>query len=149
MATTEVTEHIALPVEEVFALIARPDRHPQWQKDLASDGIVTGDGTAGSQGREVRRVMGRSVVTEYEITEHVVPTRWGFRTLSGPISMEGLFSCSPADGGTQVSAQISFGGWAGEAMARFAKRQFREHLRHLKDLAERGGSTVSDTVLEA
>ncbi|MDX3225018.1 SRPBCC family protein [Streptomyces sp. ME19-01-6] len=130
----------------MFELIARPDRHPLWQKDLTSDGIVSGDGTVGSRGREVRRFMGRSVITEYEITEHAAPTRWGFRSVRGPISMEGVFTCAPVDGGTEVRARISFSGWSGEAMARFAKRQFLEHLRRLKELAERGGLASSDNV---
>lgn len=143
MATTEVTVHIMLPVEEVFELIARPERHPLWQTDLTSDGIVSGDGTVGSRGREVRRVMGRSVTSEYEITEHTAPVRWGFRTRGGPIDMAGVFSCERADQGTEVRAQISFGGWSGEAMARFAKKQFREHLARLKALAEGGGPVVA------
>ncbi|OEV05763.1 SRPBCC family protein [Streptomyces oceani] len=148
MATTEVTEHVAVPAPEVFELIARPDRHPLWQKDLTSDGIVSGDGGVGSQGREVRHVMGRSVITEYEITKHAAPRSWGFRTTSGPISMEGAFTCVPTEGGTEVRARIRFSGWSGEAMARFATRQFRQHLRELKDLAERGGPIADDTVHE-
>ncbi|GEB48906.1 MULTISPECIES: SRPBCC family protein [Streptomyces] len=153
MATTEVQTRIALPAQEVFALIAQPDRHPLWQKDLTSDGLVSGDGTAGSRGREVRRVMGRSVTTEYEITEHTDstdgtdgtgPMVWGFRSLRGPIDMAGVFTCAPADDGCEVRARISFGGWSGQAMARFATRQFAGYLDDLKELAESGGHPAGD-----
>jgi hypothetical protein len=138
MATAEAAEFIRCPVAEVFSLISHPEKHPLWQADLESDGIISGDGSAGSHGREVRRFMGRLVTTEYEVTEYCEAERWGFKSVSGPIAMSGMLSCVPSGDGTEVRIELSFGGWYGEAMARFAKRQFREHLRGLKSLVEDG-----------
>jgi hypothetical protein len=122
----------------VFEFLSRPDKHPLWQEDLDSDGIIDGDGGIGSRGRETRRFMGRLVVTEYEVTEFRAAERWGMRSTTGPIGMEGTLSCAPSGTGTQVVIRMSFKGWSGEALARLAKRQFREHLRALKELMETG-----------
>jgi uncharacterized protein YndB with AHSA1/START domain len=143
MATTEVSETIACPPDRVFALVAYPDRHPTWQHDLDSDGIVSGDGTAGSRGREVRTVMGRSVTSEYEVTEWVANERWGYRSVSGPIQTSGVITCTPVAGGVRVTATLSFAGWSGEAMSRFARCQFGGHLRTLKELLERESAAGS------
>jgi hypothetical protein len=142
MATAEATEFIRCPVTTAFGLVSQPESHPLWQQDLESDAIISGDGGAGSRGREARRYMGRVVVTEYEVTEYHEPDLWAFRTVSGPISMSGSVTCTPAPDGTQVRIEISFGGWYGEAMARLAKRQFLGHLRNLKNLIETGGQAI-------
>lgn len=136
MATTDVTETIACPPERIFELIARPERHPSWQQDLTEDGILSGDGGVGSRGREVRTVMGRTVTSEYEVTDWVANERWGYRSVSGPIQTSGVIICTPVAGGVEVTATLRFAGWSGEAMARFARRQFGGHLRALKQLAE-------------
>jgi hypothetical protein len=142
MATAEATEFIRCHVTEAFKLVSQPAKHPQWQQDLESDAIISGDGGAGSRGREARRHMGRVVVTEYEVTGYREPDLWAFRTVSGPISMSGSVTCTPAADGTRVRIEISFSGWYGEAMARLAKRQFQGHLRNLKNLIEAGGQAV-------
>lgn len=138
MATAEAAEFIECPVAEAFLLLSQPDKHPLWQTDLESDGIIDGNGGVGSRGRESRRFMGRLVITEYEVTEFVEPQRWGMRSITGPLSMAATLSCAPSGTGTTVTISMSFGGWSGEAMARFAKQQFKTHLRTLKSLAEAG-----------
>jgi uncharacterized protein YndB with AHSA1/START domain len=142
MATAEAVELIRCPVTAAFGLISQPERHPLWQRDLESDRIIAGDGSAGSRGQETRRYMGRVVVTEYEVTEYQEPELWAFRTVSGPISMSGSVTCTPVADGTEVRIKISFGGWYAEAMARLAKRQFEGHLSNLKGLIEAGGQPV-------
>jgi hypothetical protein len=136
MATFEAVEFIECSVTEAFALLSQPDKHPLWQTDLESDWIFDGDGGVGSRGREVRRFMGRLVVTEYEVTEFTEAERWGMRSVSGPLSMSATLSCAPSGTGTTVTISMSFSGWSGEAMARLAKQQSRGHLRTLKNLAE-------------
>jgi hypothetical protein len=142
MAIAEAIEFIKCPVSAAFGLVSQPESHPLWQRDLESDQIISGDGGAGSRGREARRYMGRVVITEYEVTEYRDPDLWAFRTVSGPISMSGSVTCTSVAGGTQVRIEISFGGWYGEAMARLAKHQFQGHLRNLKDLIETGGQPI-------
>lgn len=143
MATAEAAEFIQCPVATAFALISQPERHPLWQHDLERDGVIEGDGGVGSRGREARRFMGRLVVTEYEVTEFQPPQRWAMRSVTGPISMAGTLTCVPAGDGTQVTMSLAFSGWYGEAMARFAKRQFQEHLAALKELIETGSPAVT------
>lgn len=142
MATTDVSETIACAPERVFELIAHPERHPSWQTDLDTDGIVSGDGRVGSRGREVRTVMGRKVTSEYEVTDWVANERWGYRSVSGPIQTSGIINCTPVAGGVRVTATLNFAGWSGEAMSRFARRQFGGHLRALKQLAEGADATL-------
>ena len=142
MATAEAIVFIRCPARAAFGLVGQPESHPLWQRDLESDQIISGDGGAGSLGREARRYMGRVVVTDYEVTEYHEPELWAFRTVSGPISMSGSVTCTSVADGTEVRIKISFGGWYGEAMARLAKRQFQGHLSNLKDLIEAGGQPI-------
>ena len=89
MATAEAREFIQCSAAEAFAMLSHPDKHPLWQADLESDSIISGDGGIGSRGREMRRVMGRLVTMEYEVTQYHEPERWAMRSLSGPITMTG------------------------------------------------------------
>lgn len=148
MATAEAVVVIGCLAGVAFKLIGQPESHPLWQRDLESDQIVSGDGSAGSRGREARRYMGRVVVTEYEVTGYQVPELWAFRTISGPISMSGSITCMSVADGTQVGIKISFDGWYGEAMARLAKRQFQGHLNNLRDLIEAGGQPIQPAAAE-
>jgi uncharacterized protein YndB with AHSA1/START domain len=142
MAHAGETIVIGAPPEAVFALYERYDRHPEWQQELVGADITTpGPVGAGTQGVEVRRMLGREVRTPYEITEHDPPRRSAFRTFGGPIRFVGAATFAPVDGGTRMTFAVDVlaplplrpVAWL---LARRVARGLPGHLDRFKGLAE-------------
>jgi hypothetical protein len=101
---------VAAPVESVFDMYAKYDRHPEWQPGLLRAELTSGGSVAtGTRGIEVRRIFGREVSFPFVITEHVVPHRSAFRTLEGALRPVGIASFSPVAGGTRMEFEMDLG----------------------------------------
>src|SRR4051812_34271193 len=78
-AITESVE-IARSQEDVFAYLAVPARHAEWQDQLQSVRVQTDGPThVGTRALESRRIGRRTMTSTYEITEHDPPRSFAFR----------------------------------------------------------------------
>ena len=95
------------PVEEVFQFATDVDKLTQWQGNLLQT-RQTSDGPMGigSTFDEIRQTPGRKVESTYEITEYEPNGRVFWKTIVGPIPMDGGTRFESAEGGTRVTFNI-------------------------------------------
>ena len=104
MICFDLDTHIYRPLKQVFSFVATPENDFQWQYGtLEAAPISTGEIGIGSQFRAIGHFMGRRIKTTYEVTKFETNTRYGFRSLSGPLDSYTLYSFEPTDDGTKVS----------------------------------------------
>ncbi|GAA4345626.1 SRPBCC family protein [Microbacterium rhizosphaerae] len=94
---------IAAPIDTVFAFFTDPAQDPIWRggvKQMSANGQP-------AVGSTVHQVIagpgGRSINADIEITEYTVPTRYAFKTVSGPVRPVGSYAFSRAGDGTSVT----------------------------------------------
>ena len=106
MITTEGTESIARPAEEVFAFIADVRNDPRWHTDVLEAKLT---GTTIDNGStfeiETKPVMGisRGTVT---VSDHEPPNRIVFDVRMGKLEPTTTFTVVPDDRGCSVTRRI-------------------------------------------
>ena len=141
MITVEHSVVINRPIEKVFEFMIDIENAPQWRQGLVEVKKLSDELVVGARASEVLQFLGRRMETTYEITEYEPNKKFGFKTTSGPIPMEGGFNVEPAEGGTKVSFKIQgeAGGFfrlAEPILARMVRRQVETDYANLKDLLE-------------
>ena len=141
MITVEHSVVINRPIEKVFEFMIDIENAPQWRQGLVEVKKLSDELVVGTRASEVLQFLGRRMETTYEITEYEPNKKFGFKTTSGPIPMEGGFNVEPAEGGTKVSFKIQgeAGGFfrlAEPILARMVRRQVETDYANLKDLLE-------------
>jgi hypothetical protein len=97
----------------------------------------------GSTQRAVARFLGRDIETASQITDLDPPNQHGFKSIGGPIPIEGGMKFEPEGNGTKVTmgGQIEAGGFfklAEGLVKRQLGSQFVTNLEALKLLLESG-----------
>jgi uncharacterized protein YndB with AHSA1/START domain len=135
---------ICQPIKRVFEFICTPENDFQWQYGtLASTrlpGKVLG---AGACFQSVGNFMGQRVQTTFEVTEYEPTTRYGFKSLSGPLQSFTSFTFEIAKGYTQVklSMQANLTNMvelSENVLEKKMKRQLKENMAMLKNILEVG-----------
>jgi hypothetical protein len=132
------------PIREVFDFVSVSENDFQWQYEtLASGRVSEGATRVGASFRSVGHVMGRRNHSTFEITDYEANEKFGFRSVSGPLDTQTLYTFETVRGSTkmdiatQVRAvnvpQIHEG-----SLAKHLKRQLRENLAMLKGILETG-----------
>jgi hypothetical protein len=137
---------IARTPQDVFAYLDDLSRHDEWQDQIVDIHVETeGPTRVGSRARETRKVPGGKRQFTYEITEHVPPSRAGFRVLDGPIRPHGTLTVSPLDGGSRsrVDFELEFVGHGlGKLLLPLVRSDARKrvpgNLQRLKERLEAG-----------
>jgi carbon monoxide dehydrogenase subunit G len=129
------------PAQEVFAQLIDLARVPEWQAS-AVESRADEPLAQGVRIFECRRLMGREVHTELEVTEFDPPRRLTLKALNGPVKFTVDHRLEEEDGGTRlhVLAEGKAGGLMklGEpALARRADAELRRDFARLKELLER------------
>ena len=75
---------VARPPEEVFARLVDLDRLPEWQAS-ALGSSAEGPLEQGARINERRRVLGRELENELEVTAYEPPRRLTLKALGGPV----------------------------------------------------------------
>jgi carbon monoxide dehydrogenase subunit G len=128
--THEVT--IARPREEVFAYLSDPGNLPEWQSGVSE--VRKEDDR---HFREVRRILGREVTSDVEVTELVPPRRFDLAVRSGPLSVEVSHTLETAGEGTRlVVAGEANAGLMGPFVGRKLEKQVQQDFAKLKALLE-------------
>lgn len=107
MPSASRTIEIAAPIETVFAFFTNPSKDATWRggvKEMSATGQP-------AVGRTVHQVIagpgGRRINADIEITDYMVPTKYAFKTVSGPVRPIGSYTFTPAGDATRVTFTLS------------------------------------------
>ena len=145
MINIECSVVINRPIEEVFSFMSNVENNPQWVSGVLETKLTSpGPMAAGSTGTDMRQFLGTRIESTWEVTEHEVNVKSGFRITSGPIPLQGTWTFEHVEGGTKVTfiAQGETGGFfrlAEPLVGRIARRQTENDHETLKDLLEAQG----------
>jgi uncharacterized protein YndB with AHSA1/START domain len=140
MVRIEFTIDVARSAEEVFEHLTDLDRLPEWQGSAVSS---RSDGPLAEGVRifECRRVMGKEIHNELEVTEFDRPRRLTLRALNGPVRFTVDHRLAELGGSTRL--EVVAEGKAGRFMklgepllARQAEHELRGDFARLKELLE-------------
>ena len=143
MVRIELTIDVARSAAEVFERLIDLDRLPDWQASAVeshSDEPLA----AGVRIFECRRVMGKEIHNELEVTAFEPPNRLTLKTLKGPVRFTVDHRLAEADGGTRL--EVVAEGKAGRFMklgepllARQAEHELHGDFNRFKELLEDSG----------
>jgi carbon monoxide dehydrogenase subunit G len=123
---------IARPVEEVFAYLSDPANLPAWQS-----GVVDVQKEDGRHFREVRRILGREVASDVEVTTLDPPRRFDLAVRSGPLTVAISHTLEAAGDGTRLRvAGEANAGLMGPFVGRKMEKQVQHDFANLKALLE-------------
>jgi carbon monoxide dehydrogenase subunit G len=144
MATIEKSTFIAAPVERIYAILADPDRLPQFAPGVSrvEDVRRTADGV-GTSARIVYSVMGIEFPMIVRLTEHEPPHR-AVVAMSGGIDGTQTWTLVAQGDGTRLGDRVEYelrGGLLGKALdallvERMNEKNIERMLENLKLLGE-------------
>jgi hypothetical protein len=129
------------PIAEVFAFMCETKNLHLWQTDvLEARQTPQGPVQVGTQLTLVRALMGRKIEGTTDIVAYEPPTRYAYKTTSGP-AVTGVNTCEATAEGTKVTTRFDMqtGGLislADPLVARTIKQSVESGLANLKDLLE-------------
>ena len=142
MMKFDLSTHIYRPLQQVFAFVTTPENDFHWQYGtLMSNKISRGEVDVGTLFRTVGHFMGRRFERVYEVTEFKPNQKYGFRSQTGPVDSDTLYTFELIKGSTRIgnSVQISlcepFKSNPTTA-ERLLKKEYRENLALLKEILE-------------
>ena len=137
------------PQQEVFDYTANPANAHKWQSQVLSlEWSSNGQHGVGSTQRATARFLGRDIETNSEITIWDPPNQHGFKSVGGPIPIEGGMKFEPEGNGTKVTmgGQLDVSGFfklAEGLVKRQLESQFVTNLEALKLLLESDSESSS------
>jgi uncharacterized membrane protein len=142
MFSFSLNAQVYRPIKQVFNFVSTPENDFQWQYGvLASAQISEGAVGVGTFFRSIGHFMGRRIESTFEVTEYDPNKKYGFKSLSGPIQSETLYTFEIAGGSTRVN--ISTHASSGDLfqtedkiVEKKVKKQFKDNLALLKDILE-------------
>ena len=134
---------IERPAPQVFDFVSTPENDFQWQYGiLATARLPKGSGAMRTFFRSIGHWMGRRNLSTFEVTEYEPDQKYGFKSLSGPLSSQTSYSLGMADNGCttiEISIQadvVNFFQMDEGILEKKMKEQLKEDLAILKDLLE-------------
>jgi uncharacterized protein YndB with AHSA1/START domain len=142
MIELEIGTLIDRPIQDVFAFVSVPANLPKWQTGVkavrqTSDGPVGVGATFQNSGE----ILGRRLEGLMEITEYEPDTKFGFKGVNGPMTVQAAITFKTVGTGTKLSLSIHAepGGvfkLAEGALVKQMRSQFEGNLDKLKSLLE-------------
>ena len=144
MVRIDFTLEVARPPAEVFARLVDLDRLPEWQES-ALGSSAEGPIAEGTRITERRRIMGRELENQLEVTAYDPPRRFALKALGGPVPFSVDHELTENSGSTRlrVVAEAKTGTFmklAEPMLARTAEQELRKDFERLKDQLEAGGN---------
>jgi len=130
------------PVKDVFDFISTPENDFQWQYGtLATARLSKGISKIGTFFRSIGHLLGHRSLSTFEVTEYDSNREYGYKSLSGPMHSQTLYTFETADGGTRITIStrahaVSFFQMNERIFGKKIKKQLRENLILLKNLLE-------------
>jgi len=135
---------ICQPIKRVFEFVSTPENDFQWQYGtLASTRLPGNIIGPGACFQSVGNFMGQRVQTTFEVTEYEPTSRYGFKSLSGPLQSFTSFTFDISKGYTLVKLLmqaniINMMELSENVLEKKMKRQLKENLAMLKSIMETG-----------
>lgn len=142
MINLSVSAMVYRPIRQVFEYVSTPENDFQWQYGtLATARLSEEAGALGSFFRNIANLMGRRVVSTYEVTEFVPDKKYGITSRSGPLQSQTSYTFEMENGSTKITVSVhanpvNFFQMTDGALAKGMKTQVRENLAMLKELLE-------------
>lgn len=142
MINIDMCTIIYRPVRQVFDFISTPENDSQWQYGvLATVRLSEGISNMGAFFRSIGHLLGRRNLSTFEVTEYELNSKYGFKSLSGPLHSQTSYTFELAEGGTRINVSTrthvaSFFRMNERNLAKKIKNQLKENLTMLKDLLE-------------
>lgn len=130
------------PIKQVFDFVSAAENDFQWQYGtLESAPISAGVIRAGAFFRSIGHLMGHRLQGTFEITEYEANKKYGFKSLSGPLRLQTLFTFELAEGSTKVvvstdASAVDFFHISEGILEKHLRKQLKENLALLKDILE-------------
>lgn len=130
------------PIKQVFDFVSVTENDFQWQYGTLESARVPADSSGdGAFFRSVGHLMGRRLQGTFEITTCESDKRYGFKSLSGPLRLQTLYTFDVADGGTKVNvstqaSMVDFFGTREGVLEKQLRKQLKENLALLKGILE-------------
>ncbi len=85
--------------------------------------------------------MGRRIQGTFEVTDYEPDSRYGFKSLSGPLNSQTSYTFEVAEGSTRINVStqaklVNFFQMDERIVEKMMKKQIKENLAMLKDLLE-------------
>lgn len=130
------------PVAQVFAFISSSANEFEWKYGtLASVQISEGAGGVGASFRTVGHLMGRRMVSTFEVTEFEANHQYGYKSLSGPLDSHTKYTVEAGPGGTRLQVVTHASSRDASApldgfMERHMQKELNDNLSMLKTVLE-------------
>lgn len=149
MISIHSNTHIFRPIQQVFDYICTPENDFQWQYGtLASSRISEGAAEIGTTFRSIGHLLGHRSKSTYEVTEYEPNSKYGYKSLSGPLQSFTIYTFNSAKGYTKVDISmqanvINLVDLNENILEKKMKRQLKDNLAMLKNILE--AESVSNT----
>ena len=94
------------PVEEVYDFVTDVEKASQWRSGVVESKKISDEPAVGATASEVMQFLGRRMETTYEITEYEPNRKFGFKVISGPVPMEGVYTFESVGSGTKLDFTV-------------------------------------------
>ena len=132
------------PIKRVFDFISTPENDFQWQYGtLASTRMPESKAGLGGCFQSTGLIMGHRYQGTFEVTEFEPNSRYGFKSLSGPLQSFTSYALDIVRGSTEVKLcmQANVVHWMTSnenVLEKKMKKQLKENLAMLKTILETG-----------
>lgn len=135
--------NIYRPIKLVFDFITFSENDFQWQYGTLASAQFSEGSARGGFFRSIGHLMGRRINSTFEITDFEANKKYGFKSLSGPMDSQTLYTFEMDKGSTKIniSTQASvtdFFQIKETILEKQLKKQLKENLAMLKKILETG-----------
>jgi hypothetical protein len=112
MATKPILVEINIqrPIDEVFEYLAHLEKDLQWNPDVISCELVSGEaGLVGAQYNRTQKMLGQEMATTVELTLVEPGKRVEFSVTGGPAKVTGSYDIEQVDEGSHVISMLEAG----------------------------------------
>jgi carbon monoxide dehydrogenase subunit G len=144
MAKVEASIVVNRTVSEVFQFLSVNENALQWQPGLLEARITHDVQGLGRAWVDVVQFLGRRMEVPFQLTDWQRDQKIAFKSMGGPIPMQGSYAFEPGGAGTQVTFWLTgepggFFKFTEPVLMQILQRQWQTNLANLKDVLEAQG----------
>jgi hypothetical protein len=130
------------PVRQVFDFVSTFENDFEWQYGtLATARLPRDRSTVGTFFRSIGHLMGRRVISTFEVTDYEPDQKYGFKSLSGPLQSQTSHTFDSSGTGTKIHISVqanvvNFFQADASVLEKNMKKQLKENLAMLKTILE-------------